>query len=212
MQATPETTGIRIIVSGLTAAGKTTHCKQIAELLSVPYFSGSGLLSEMLGLPGHWTPAVDLARDKGAVDREVDQLMVSKLKSSARGVFDAWTLPWLTTEPAVRIWIESDQPSRVRKATVTELRRGLHPKAGDVHRVVDEKDAFSRRLFARLYGFDLFTDHEIFDLVLDNSQYIPRATIPDSDKGISSFGEVLAKLLLAHLSSSQRTSPSLDSL
>jgi len=32
-----------IIVSGLTAAGKTTHAKALAELLDVPFFSASAL-------------------------------------------------------------------------------------------------------------------------------------------------------------------------
>lgn len=59
--------------------------------------------------------------------------------------------------------------------------------------IVDDKDAFSRRRFRELYDFDLYVDHGLFDLVLDNSRYIPAATIAASDQGIQSFHAVLMR-------------------
>ena len=189
----------KVIVSGLTAAGKTTHSKLIADFLDVPYFSGSGLLSELAGIPGPWRPEVDLVRTEGALDRALDTLMISRLDTSQDGVFDAWTLPWLTTSPVIKVWIQSDLPSRVRKAMVTELRRGELPVQEAVQGMVYEKDEFSRTLFNKLYDFDLFNDHWVFDLVIDNSSYISAATIEDSDKGIASFNEALLAKLKQYL-------------
>lgn len=189
----------RIIISGLTAAGKTTHGRLIADVLRIPYVSGSAMLAELVGKPGPWTPEVDRARTEGAIDRELDLLMLETFNASKDGVFDAWALPWLSDSDAIRVWIESDLESRVRKAMVTELRRGLDAAIEVRRRIVEEKDNFSRDLFIRLYGFDLFTDRAIFDIIVDNSGFIPRATIQDSDRGISEFQHLLIAAIASRL-------------
>jgi|HubBroStandDraft_1064217.scaffolds.fasta_scaffold06035_5 cytidylate kinase len=185
----------KIIVSGLTAAGKTTHARLIAKALSIPYFSGSGLLSQLAGVPGPWSPELDQLRSAGSLDTELDRLMVAQLRDSEHGVFDAWTLPWLVSENCLKIWIESDFPSRVLKAMVSELRKGRHPVADEVSRMVRQKDDFSRAMFERLYSFDLYVDHEVFDTGLDCSQYITRPTIEDSDAGIQRFDAIVMAAL-----------------
>jgi cytidylate kinase len=182
----------RIIISGLTAAGKTTHGRMLAAQLSIPYFSGSGLLSQLVGMPGPWTPETDLSRGHGSHDRELDRLMIRQFTENSDGVFDAWTLPWLTSGDALKVWIESDPPSRVLKALVTELRRGKTPVASEVEKMIKDKDDFSRALFKKLYEFDLYSDHGVFDLIVDNSRYITESTIADSDRGIRAFGPVIA--------------------
>jgi cytidylate kinase len=187
--------GTKIVVAGLTAAGKTTHSQLIASAFSVPYFSGSALLSELADMPGPWKPDIDVLRSQGDLDLELDRMMVRKFESSAEGIFDTWALPWLSSSDAVRVWIESDMDSRVRKAAVTELRRGLRPNMSDVRKVVESKDSFSRELFTRLYDFDLYDDHEVFDIVIDNSSFIPRATIEASDRGIREFNRLMLDYL-----------------
>jgi cytidylate kinase len=189
----------KIIISGLTAAGKTTHSRLIADGLGIPYISGSALLTELVGKPGPWTPELDRLRANGSLDRELDRLMIERFQHSKDGVFDAWALPWLSDGYATRVWIESNPESRLRKAMVTELRKGLHPTIEATKRIIEEKDNFSRDLFMRLYGFDLFGEREIFDFTIDNSGFIPKASIEDSDRGIREFQIVLMNGIAARL-------------
>jgi predicted kinase len=74
-----------ILISGFTAAGKTTHARLLAEDLGWAYLGLSGIRRELLG-PGE--------------------------------------------AGEVRVWLASDERSRLRKAAVTFLRRGLPPPDG----------------------------------------------------------------------------------
>lgn len=178
----------RIIISGLTAAGKTTHAKKLADYLGLEYFSSSELLGELAGLEAVWSPSVDMRR-KGDqdIDRQLDMRVLQEFRSRSECVFDAWALPWYCDGPAIRMWIESDFPSRVRKCIVSRLERGDTPNARDCLSVVRAKDHFSRDVFLRNHGFDLFTDRSPFDLILDNSSLIPTPTIESAQRGIATF-------------------------
>jgi cytidylate kinase len=186
---------MRIILSGLTAAGKTTHGKLLARHLGLPYYSSSQLIAELVGVSGPWTPDMDVARADDDIDLEADRRICQAFDSAERGVFDAWALAWLSDGKAIRVWLESDLPSRVRKAAVTELRRGSTPRLQDLESLVTAKDEFSRAQFQRLYSFDLFTDQDVFDVTVNNSGFIPEASILCSDAGIVSFAGVLHGLI-----------------
>jgi cytidylate kinase len=178
----------RIVISGLTAAGKTTHAKKLADYLGLEYFSSSEVLGELTGLEAGWSPSVDMRR-KGDqdIDRRLDMRVLEEFRSRPECVFDAWALPWYCDGPAIRMWIESDFPSRVRKCIVSRLERGDNPDARDCLSVVRSKDQFSRDVFQRNHGFDLFTDRRPFDLVVSNSSLIPTPTIECAHRGIAAF-------------------------
>lgn len=178
----------RIVISGLTAAGKTTHAKKLAEYLGLEYFSSSEVLGQLTGLEGAWSPSVDLRRvGDEEIDRQLDALVLREFHSRSECVFDAWALPWICDGPAIHLWIESDFPSRVRKCMVSRLDRGDTPDARDCLSVVRAKDQFSRDVFLRNHGFDLFTDRSPFDLILNNSSLIPRPTVECAQRGIATF-------------------------
>ncbi|HYF96406.1 MAG TPA: hypothetical protein VD947_00005, partial [Patescibacteria group bacterium] len=44
--------------------------------------------------------------------------------------------------------------------------------AAKAEKVITEKDNYTRELFQRLYDFDLFSDHDNFDIILDTSGFI----------------------------------------
>jgi cytidylate kinase len=187
---------VKITVSGLTAAGKTTHARRLADELGLPYFSASQIVSRLSGQPGPWSPRIDTVRAERDIDAEVDRHITHLFETAPAGVFDAWALPWLTAAPAIRVWIESDQPSRVRKAYVSELRRGRVPDEQAVQELVNTKDRFSQQQFKIRHKFDLFIDHDVFDIVIDNSAYIPVASIAASDHGIESFHPVFLERIV----------------
>jgi cytidylate kinase len=92
------------------------------------------ILFEILRVPRDTHPwsnqadAISAAREDGAVDAELESRLVDLARTSDRVVFDSWALAWICPVPVLRIWIESDLPSRTRKCLVSlgdEPRRGL---------------------------------------------------------------------------------------
>jgi cytidylate kinase len=190
---------MRVIISGLTAAGKTTHARLLAEELGCPCFSMGQLLARLhsSGLD-QWVPEVDdrRAEDK-SLDQRLDALALETLSDNEDCVMDAWALPWFSQGiDAVRVWIGSDLHSRVLKAKVAELREGRTSGYCDRRAVVTRKDQFSRQRFSELHQFDLYTDRTPFDIVVDNSCFMRSASIAASDAGVENFRPVLRSAVL----------------
>ena len=205
---------MKIILSGLTAAGKTTHGRLLAETWDLPYYSMVRVMGDVLAhdwpaLPtGRWTPARDLVRrDHPAVDLLADERMVRLAETTPTGVFDAWALPWLYhRDDAVRLWLDSDLPSRIRKYQVAQL--PLLPDEAAVRQLLEAKDGFARARFAELYGFDLYTDRTPFELVADNSSYLPVATADAARTGVAAFHRELLRLFETPAPPPRRPDPS----
>lgn len=193
---------MRIIVSGFTAAGKTTHARLLAAHFGVPYIAMLPIMTEVLTEAGrepgdaeYWSPQRDEARAADdEIDLEADRRMRERIEAGS-GVFDSWALPWLYSgTDAVRVWIESDFPSRVRKCIVSEL---MQERAAptDPAGLVRQKDAFSIALFSRLYGFVLSGAPDRFDLVLDNTEFIRESTVACARDGIERFQPMLVQAI-----------------
>ncbi len=175
---------MRIIVSGLTAAGKTTLCLKLEKGLLIPRFSASETLRKLLLDTGDaWSPELDRQRTEQSLEHAVDAAMTSALHEHDAGVFDSWGLPWYSNETAIRIWLESNRESRLRKCYVSYLQRGTPKTFAECASIMDAKDAKSRTVFLMNWGFDIFTDREPFDMVVDCSALIPVATIEQADIG-----------------------------
>lgn len=100
---------MKIVVSGLTAAGKTTLCRKLSSAFALPFFSASEVLRRFLGSSEkYWSPALDRARDNLEFEKRIDGQILDVLRSRDKGVFDAWGLPWFSKDSAIKIWIESD--------------------------------------------------------------------------------------------------------
>lgn len=188
---------MKVVVSGLTAAGKTTASKLLAERFEVPYFSASEVLRRLTNTrTDYWTPDVDTKRTP-ITDAAVDSEMIRLLDSEDSGVFDAWGLPWFSNTAATRIWLESDHSSRQRKCYVSWLERGQEKSFEECDDIVRAKDSFSRELFMREWGFDMFTDRAPFDLELDLSLLIPEATSDCAQRGVRETFEFLEAFVLS---------------
>jgi len=118
--------------------------------------------------------------------------------SDTRVGFDSWALAWICPVPVIRIWIESDLPSRTRKCLVS---LGDEPRPlAECEGVLRSKDDYNRAMFRRRHGFDLFTDRERYHAVLCNSHLIPAATRQESRRGIEEFAPVVRDTALAIMS------------
>jgi cytidylate kinase len=193
-----------IAFAGLTAAGKTTHAQRLAADLGYDYVSATDILFELLRVPRDAHPwfnqadAISAARDDGAVDAELESRLVDLARTSDRVVFDSWALAWICPVPVLRIWIESDLPSRTRKCLVS---LGDEPRPlAECEGVLRAKDDYNRAMFRHRHGFDLFTDRERYHAVLCNSHLIPAATRQESRRGIEEFAPVVLDTALAIMS------------
>ncbi|MFD2415720.1 cytidylate kinase-like family protein [Amycolatopsis pigmentata] len=185
-----------IAFAGLTAAGKTTHAKRLAAELGYDYVSATEILLEILGIEDAsdqvWftrLEEIQSVRGTGAIDAELEERLVSLSRTRQRTVFDTWALAWIGDDPMVRIWIESDLESRVRKCVVSRGRKRISPDTAK--KLIQEKDEFNRTMFRTRHDFDLFTDRDRYNAVLCNSHLIPVATAAAANSGIQSFAPIV---------------------
>lgn len=197
-----------IAFAGLTAAGKTTHARRLAEQLGYEYVSATDILLEVLGIdePSDevWftrQAEIHAARRDGAVDIELEQRLVAMNRSRQRIVFDTWALAWIGDDPLVRVWIESDLESRVRKCLMSQRSQRL--SAENCRRLIQDKDGFTRASFRWRHGFDLFTDRRRYDVVLCNSHLISAATAEAADYGIRTFAPIVHSAVMSVMNSDQ---------
>lgn len=107
-------------------------------------------------------------------------------------VLDTWAMAWIYdgNRPLVRVWIESDQTSRTRKCYVSQGdEKGLTLEG--CNELINRKDGETRDKFLRRLHFDLFTDRERYDIVLDNTKLIPEETGACAQLGIGTFSPVV---------------------
>jgi cytidylate kinase len=192
---------MKIIVSGLTAAGKTTLSRRLAASLGLPYFSASQILREHLSdTSEEWSPALDRKRTELSLERAVDAAMIRALHDQPTGVFDSWGLPWYSDEPAIRVWLESSRDSRLRKCYVSYLQRRTPKTSDECASIVDAKDSMSRAVFLANWGFDIFVDRRPFDMIVDCSAQIPVATVEHAEAGArATYRDVVTALADRHL-------------
>ena len=188
-----------IAFAGLTAAGKTTHAKILANELGYTYVSATQIILDIIGMreqaDGVWFKNYDKiqkAREGDAVDAELERRVRQMAISRDGLVLDTWAMAWIFDgdTPMVRLWIESDVPSRTRKCFVSQ---GDKPK-NDLpacEALIAKKDQETRESFIRRHNFDLFTDRDRYDIILSNSMLIQEATRSCADQGIHTFAPVL---------------------
>jgi len=107
-----------ICISGLTAAGKSTHSHLLTGEFGATYVSGSQIqLNFMCVSPiqtkDFWiTPEAKAFWNPSQFERIDAELL--RLESIGEAyVFDTSTMPWRHRKPALCIWIESSLESRV---------------------------------------------------------------------------------------------------
>jgi cytidylate kinase len=166
---------IVICVAGLTASGKSTVARRIADKFGLKYYSGGTALKELavkLGYKaegrGWWETAEGMRffeqrlRDP-RFDKQVDAEL---LKAAEQGnvVLDSWTMPWLS-KVGFKVWIEVSAEERARR-----LARRDKVSVEEARKVLAEKDDKTKRVYVKLYGFKLGEDYSPFDLVLDTER------------------------------------------
>ena len=194
-------------VSGLTAAGKTTHGTLLAQTLGNSRVAADVLLDiSGMGAPDSramWFSGLErvaAVRSAGRLDERWDAMLRSMAVERSRTIVDSWALAWISPEPMVRVWLESDRRSPPWQCDMSQAEpRMLSVEEGASH--IDQKDSGARSRFAVQHGFDLFRDHSQSDAVLDNSTFIRASSRDAVDEGIATFRPYFEAAILSVLHS-----------
>lgn len=178
-----------VCISGLTAAGKTTHCHMLAGEFGLTYVSGSQIQLNFLGISpvqskDFWIS--EEAKPLWSADsfRRIDSELL-RLESISEGyIFDTSTMPWRHRRPAFCIWLGSSLESRVIKSIVSHRGRSRFASR-EYEQRIREKDVSTITLYKALYNIDIESDLSCFDLILDISSLISEPSLESSLKSIS---------------------------
>jgi cytidylate kinase len=159
----------------MTASGKSTVARRIAEKYGLQLFSGGDALKVLAVKMGYkpldrgWWESAEGLRflqqrlDDPHFDKKIDQEL---LKHAREGnvVLDSWTMPWLFNG-GYKIWVDAS-----RKVRVERLAKRDTMSISRAAKVLDEKEKATKTIYAKLYGFNLGQDFSPFDLIVDTDR------------------------------------------
>ncbi len=169
-----------VIIFGFSGSGKSTIANFISEHYGLRVIHPSGILRDLYEgkevdieqtryNTGFWESreGVELFKNRLAENEPLD--LVSDrilLQEVERGniVIDSWSLPWLSNKGTM-IYLEADLELRARR--VAKRSGIIYERAIDI---VSMKDEETRKLFKRLYDFDIKGDHDVFDYIINTNK------------------------------------------
>jgi cytidylate kinase len=163
---------IVVCISGMAGTGKSTIAKKLAKKYKLRYFSGGDALKALaaeegcnVSSRGWWESPEGLSflkkREKNLkFDKAVDDKL---LEYAQRGgvLLDSWTMPWLL-KLGFKIWLLASIEKRAKRVA---KRDKITVK--DALETLKEKEARTKAIYKKLYGFALGEDFAPFHLVLD---------------------------------------------
>ena len=163
---------IVICISGMAGTGKSTLSQKLAEKYNLKCYSGGDALKELAKAEGYdvsrqgwWESPEGLNFLKERViNPKFDKAVDAKLLEYAQQgnvLLDSWTMPWLLKE-GFKIWLMG---SIEKRATRVAERDKI--TVNEAFKVLEEKEAMTKAIYKKLYGFVLGEDFAPFDLVLD---------------------------------------------
>jgi cytidylate kinase len=163
---------IVVCISGMAGTGKSTLAKKLARKYKLRYYSGGDALKELAKDEGYntssrgwWESPEGLSflekREKNLkFDKAVDDKLL-KYAQQENVLLDSWAMPWLL-KTGFKIWLsasEEKRAERIAKRDKITVKEALQ--------VLKEKEARTKAIYKKLYGFRLGEDFEPFNLVLD---------------------------------------------
>ncbi len=170
---------VLVMVSGFAGSGKSTLADNIGRELGLRVVHASSLLREMKekGISvlqsnedpekiRDWWESEEAKEfmEKRKEDPSLDIALDKKLLEIAQAgnvVLDSWTMPYLYTGKAFRIWLEASAETRARRVADRDALN--YPEVLEKVRMRDEE---TKALYKRLYNFEMGKNLGQFDLVL----------------------------------------------
>jgi cytidylate kinase len=163
---------IVVCISGMAGTGKSTLAKKLAQKYKLKYYSGGDALKELAKDEGYtpssrgwWESPEGLSflkkREKNLkFDKAVDDKLLEYAQQE-NVLLDSWAMPWLL-KIGFKIWLVASvekRAERIAKRDKIAVKEALQ--------VLKEKEARTKAIYKKLYGFRLGEDFDPFNLVLD---------------------------------------------
>ena len=163
---------IVLCISGMAGTCKSSLSKKIAKKYNLKCYSGGDALKELAKDEGYeitgegwWESPVGLTfLEKRVKDPQFDKEVDGKLLNYAKMgnvLLDSWTMPWLIKD-GYKIWLMASLEKRA--ARVAERDKLTVDQA---YAVLKEKEAQTKAIYKKLYGFSLDEDFTPFNFILD---------------------------------------------
>jgi len=163
---------IVVCISGMAGTGKSTLAKKLARKYKLRYYSGGDALKELAKDEGYntssrgwWESPEGLSfLEKREKNLKFDKAVDDKLLEYAQQgnvLLDSWAMPWLL-RTGFKIWLVASvekRAERIAKRDKITVKKAL--------KVLKEKEARTKVIYKKLYGFKLGEDFDPFNLVLD---------------------------------------------
>ena len=171
MKSAPEKK-IVVCISGMAGTGKSTLAKKLAQKYKLKYYSGGDTLKELSKDEGYnpssrgwWESPEGLSflkrREKNLkFDKAVDDKLL-EYAQQGNVLLDSWAMPWLLKN-GFKIWLVASlekRAERIAKRDKIAVKKALQ--------ALKEKEARTKAIYKKLYGFKLGEDFGPFNLILD---------------------------------------------
>jgi len=161
-----------ICISGMAGTGKSTLSRKLAQKYHLNCYSGGDALKELAQAEGYdvsregwWESREGLDFLKARVnDPKFDKAVDARLLEYAKQgnvLLDSWTMPWLLKD-GFKIWLMASIEKRAQRVAARD-----NMTVEEAYKVLEEKEARTKTIYKKLYGFALGEDFKPFDLVLD---------------------------------------------
>jgi CMP/dCMP kinase len=168
-----------IIIFGFSGSGKSTLANMLGERYGLRVIHPSGILRDLfegrdVDLEntrhniGFWESEEGIGLFRGRLDDDepldivADRIMVQEVEKGGV-VIDSWSLPWLT-DKGTKIYLAADLEVRARRVAKRSC-----ISYETAFEVISMKDEETRKLFKRLYGFDIKKEHAIFHCTVNTN-------------------------------------------
>ncbi len=172
-------TNKRIIIFGFSGSGKSTIADMVSKQYGLRVIHPSSILRNLLenksfnldktkAGKGFWESKrgmqlfKDRLKDKQPMDMASDKILLKEL-SKGNIVIDSWSMPWLYNG-GIKIHLRgtlSERAKRVSKRSKITIKQAAN--------AIKIKDNETRKMFKRIYGFDISKDLDVFDLTINTT-------------------------------------------
>jgi cytidylate kinase len=172
----------QIILFGFSGSGKSTLANMIGERYNLRVIHPSGILRDLYEKnnidinhtrynTGFWESSKgikifkDRLNEKEPLDMISDKIIIEEIHKE-NTIIDSWSLPWLVNKyVGTKIYLKADLEIRAQRVAIRSKIK--YTKSLDV---VSMKDEETRKLFQRLYEFDIKYNHDVFDYTINTNQ------------------------------------------
>lgn len=169
-----------IIVSGLPGSGKSTLVEKIAKEFNLKAVFASGILKQIMEKThtdfesaekgsGYWESrrgkALTQKREKELeYDKRLDEELLRIARTEKNVVFDSRTMPWLYKK-GFKIWLDASETVRAERIAKRD-----NIEKEEVLKSMRKRYEADKRIYKKLYGFDLGKDFSPFHLIINSDE------------------------------------------